>query len=101
MATALHEKAETSEMKQVEKKETIDFSILTTLEAKRERNQLSKRLTRQSVSFCCGMIFHYLSSAGTMQLTLYTFILLQLTLVLVLESLEKYKYTDKINVSFR
>ena len=79
---------------------SIDFSVLKTLEAKKADNQVSKRLYRFCSAICQGLLFCYFTSAGTnLNLSLTTFLLGQITLVLLLESIEKYTYTNKIDVS--
>ena len=47
------------------------------------------------------MFFHYFISAGShFNLSLSTFLLIQITLVMIQETYEKYTYNDKIDVRF-
>lgn len=80
----------------------IDFSILKTLEAKKADNLVMKKLYRQSSAFVCGMLFHFFSSSGSsLHFSLASFLLLQMTLIMLLETIESYAYTQKIDVSPR
>jgi hypothetical protein len=73
---------------------------LKTLEAKKEDNAVSKKLYRFSSAFICGLTFHFFASAGSsLNFSLVTFLLLQLALVMLLETIESYAYTSKIDVS--
>lgn len=82
------------------KEETIDFTLLRLLQAKKADNAIVKKLTRQCAAIVMGMVFHFLISAGShWNFNLMTFLLIQTTLVVLLETYEKYVYTNKIDVS--
>jgi hypothetical protein len=61
---------------------------------------VSKKLYRQSSAFVCGVVFHYQKSAGSeFNFCLISFLVIQLSLVMLLEAIEQFAYTSKIDVS--
>ena len=82
------------------KKRSVDLKLLQRLMEDRTTFQTLKKVYRLGFSLICGVMFHYLHFAQDYtRLNLATFACVLISFYYLLETAEKFFYTNKINVS--